>query len=864
MRVRIVVPLLSLLGLLAACGDGRSAAASGSVDASLLAPATWETEWAPHELDTWREGVLFAWGDPSSDRPKEGVPGAKIELLAPRPDGRPPLRVLAETTTGEEGRFRVGPGPATRWLIRATKEGWAPSVGGRGVLVPGPVELEVSGPVRLGFRPAFPLQGRILDPRGNPVPGAKLVAHSLAYRSEVTADASGRFATFAPPAPILVEGLPPFRVPVPARLVVPREGADVLSVEVRGWRDEPLRGRVVTAEDDRRPIAGALVGDPEDPAVWARADGDGRFELSPRPPRFVAALADGRGWRSYPVPVAGDVEMRLHPARVVAGTVLDAAGRPIAGARVLGVVTSWAGFSERVLGPLTGADGRFRFSWLPEAPRGVAQTPRVLAHRRGAGHSPVAVLSSAPAAGESDLELRLGGERELRGRVRRADGEPIAGAHVEVTWDTANIAAQELSLASASDLLVTTTGPDGRFRMTGVPLGTGARLRFTALGVTHDREVDAIAPGSDGAAEVDFALPAGGVIAGRVERSAGGPPGAQTVITARLLDHPELDVVREVAAADDGSFRFIDLPRGTYQLVADAFGFDLPGGRSADVGETDVRLVVERSAVLRFRFVSAEGEPLSPDVPVTVTVGPSDGPGGLTRRVTVPPGAPPDEVPAMAGVVPGEWTLTAEGDVWRGSIPRLVVGDGDDRTIDVVLVRTLRLDGRLLGPAGEPMGGERLVAGSIPPGSGPQTTVTRADGSFSLTGLAPGAWEIRSEPRLRPPLRHRVEIASAANPPVDLRIAPHGSLVVEVTMPDGSPAKDAVVILTDSAGAAVDAWGEQALQLANRFRTDAAGRARVLGVRAGPVHVEAQSAATVLGRVDLDVAADEERRVVIR
>ena len=72
------------------------------------------------------------------------------------------------------------------------------------------------------------------------------------------------------------------------------------------------------------------------------------------------------------------------------------------------------------------------------------------------------------------------------------------------------------------------------------------------------------------------------------------------------------------------------------------------------------------------------------------------------------------------------------------------------------------------------------------------------------------------------------------------------------------------MILTDSAGAAVDAWGEQALQLANRFRTDAAGRARVLGVRAGPVHVEAQSAATVLGRVDLDVAADEERRVVIR
>ncbi len=114
--------LLLALGL-AACGEGgpedpgarpevgpKSAAETVAWDPDLLKPLPQERVVQPGTGDAWLEGrVLDEEGRP--------VPGATVELHA-MPTGRgagsTPL-LHASTTAGDDGVFRVGPGPSPWW-----------------------------------------------------------------------------------------------------------------------------------------------------------------------------------------------------------------------------------------------------------------------------------------------------------------------------------------------------------------------------------------------------------------------------------------------------------------------------------------------------------------------------------------------------------------------------------------------------------------------------------------------------------------------------------------------------------------------------------------------------------------------------
>jgi hypothetical protein len=309
----------------------------------------------------------------------------------------------------------------------------------RTVVVPSGATTEVG--VRLGG--SFEVRGVVVDDAGRPVAGAEVsflrswaessFGGSRVDRSVYKCDASGAFrATVGVEGPTDAEVSAPGHLAGPTvRLTAPCDDALIVlrraaTLTFRAVADDASPVRVLpTFLIDGVRIDGVRV------SVLGRPDDDGlvRLELEPRGAVQAQIFAFGRA----PVVVAarlvaGEVcdlgDVRFVKPRRMSGRVVDAAGRPIAGAFVCvddhdGRVTSASKKMDRAME--TDADGRFSGEWAP--PSGVVPL-RVDAPGFLELHATPTIAGDAPVV----LTLARGGL--AWGEVVDAAGAPISDVKV--------------------------------------------------------------------------------------------------------------------------------------------------------------------------------------------------------------------------------------------------------------------------------------------------------------------------------------------------------------------------------------------------------------------------------------------------
>jgi protocatechuate 3,4-dioxygenase beta subunit len=181
-------------------------------------------------------------------------------------------------------------------------------------------------------------------------------------------------------------------------------------------------------------------------------------------------------------------ELNKSESVVIRGQVLDPDGKPVAGARLVLTIPSGLRVAYSQYLTLTGKNGRFEAMIPPDAPDADGRDrPVIAAWYRGLGPDWVAIDARTA---KKDVTLRLRRDDvPIEGRVLGLEGRPVAGATVSITymadfppellkrfqqnggvrnhflWDNINfmfLGAKEVLIPAVK------TGPDGRFRVTGI------------------------------------------------------------------------------------------------------------------------------------------------------------------------------------------------------------------------------------------------------------------------------------------------------------------------------------------------------------------------------------------------------------
>jgi RNA polymerase sigma factor (sigma-70 family) len=382
------------------------------------------------------------------------------------------------------------------------------------------------------------------------------------------------------------------------------------------------------------------------PAPDAVSDGHGRFQFQVADPGFlpleeratwshpvVAALAGGFGpaWASFAT-ADETKELTLKLVRddvPILGRVIDLEGRPVAGVTVRPVglfasptqdLSAWeeatAGAKDNnhgapmgklskllelfrwshELATTTGIDGRFRLAgigrervvslWI-EGPTIATAFADIHARTRPGPTYRIAMQRGRPELGTlvfhgATFDLAVAPTRPIEGTVRDKDsGKPLAGVSIRSNRFAGNV-------ISGRDHVRTTTGPDGRFRLVGMPVGAGNAITASPGPgqpyLAASAEVPA-GPGPEPGA-VDFSLNRGVAIRGKVRDKETGKPVAAVVEYFLFLNNPHRDEARrlhgrEVSTTADGSFELVGLP-GPGLIAARAIKDHYLLGRGAD------------------------------------------------------------------------------------------------------------------------------------------------------------------------------------------------------------------------------------------------------------------------------------------
>jgi len=522
-------------------------------------------------------------------------------------------------------------------------------------------------------------------------------------------------------------------------------------------------------------------------------------------------------------------------AMVVAGRIKDAGGKPVPGARVI-VMTSELARSARPTGvwsnalPLanechgprvTDEQGRFELV-VPGSRSGVPYTG-VRMYAAAPGHG-AATTVLRPASGRQEVELNLGPEHLVRGRLVDLKGQPAVGARVRVVqlespwW---------LPPRSLSIWAPTTTDDRGLFLIRG--LGSGkVCLQIEGEMLTPQRsEVDAVL--AESAVKVTLAVSPAKQLRGRVVFADTGKAaaGATIISVASRFGEP-----RWLEARTDADGRFAINPFAPNEKLL--FGRPLtyflnvfpPPNAPYTVAEVtvpasgapaqDLKVELRRGVLVRGRVIEAgSGEPVAGARVQYIDRGGDHfaaaiEPARLNTAVSGPDGrfelpVPPepahvlilgptrDYVPVetsvteIAGGKPGGKRLYADAVVALGPGP-----EGSERTLDVRLRRGVTLRGKVQGPDDKPAESCVLFSNSYRVnGYGaycPIDLLQCADGRFELPGCDPDRTHTAHLLDLGRRLGATVELTKKnATEPATVRLLPCGSARAQLVDTDGKP-----------------------------------------------------------------------------
>lgn len=486
-----------------------------------------------------------------------------------------------------------------------------------------------------------------------------------------------------------------------------------------------LAGRVVDPRG--RPVAGAgiflaerlpsrqsweqtLRGEPD-----AESGRDGSFavdDLARGVPLHLLVKADGyiaAAVRGVRPPVRGPLLVRLEPAAVLHGRLLDEAGNPVAGARVN---LTWQEVladdpRERPVGEaierssVSKADGRFEIVNVPAG--------EVSLDVRAQGFLPIEGFEAAVPAPdpERELVLRLRRGARLEGRVTTTAAMPVAGVRIVTEGNSAS------------------TDAEGVYAIEGVAPG---RQEVRVFHPHYRRRVRSLLI-EEGTNRFDVELEEGFQVSGRVVDPDGRPvAGARVRLTtlsrAELREHERLTGV-------DGGFVLSPVAPDRYVLEASASGFAAvkrPQPLVVVDGPVEgIEIVLRRGATVSGKVLGLSAEELAA---VAVTAQDEEG-------ETRPAALDSDGRYEVRNLPPGDWLLRAS--LWQGQRQveaRVPIAPEERQVVrNLEFSRRVTLSGRVLFEE-EPLAGSRVSV------RGERFAVERSvtcsfDGSFVLQDLEP-------------------------------------------------------------------------------------------------------------------------------
>ena len=544
-------------------------------------------------------------------------PAADVEITLHHDD----LRLVA--TTDAQGRAVFAAAPAGTTALRVVTRTLQ-------AIEDGPFDVPPGGFVErvVVVGPGREVEGVVRDAGdGSPIAGAEVwIARPGASTPAGTTDAQGRFG----PAPagtdaerqfvaVRATGYAPALQPVVLRPADP--DGQTVSVEIRLQRAEPWRGRVVGV--DGAPAADVRVGWTADgvagrsPASTTSDEG-GWFTIDAPPPPapgrrmlLVAESAQGRAALALRADDAAPVplELRLVADPAVGGRLATVDGSAVVGAEVR-LVPVWsdkerrtpdADDARRLLGnergltpwsAATDAQGVWRVAGVPPGQWQVhARTADLARWYPG-------VID----VGRRDVDvgtLVVDDGLVLAGRVRDADGRPVAGARVDAVLDAVVPRAWDAE-----------TDAGGHFEIAGLAPGT---VRLRARRGEHASEAVVVELGTDDRDDVELEVPVGGLVRFEVRTTTGAPYVGVVVLRREPLGG-RLAPGRPLALrAKAGVVDVDDVPQGPAWWRAET-----PDGR---VARTESPVTVEAGrrataileigapAVLEGTVHTADGEP---------------------------------------------------------------------------------------------------------------------------------------------------------------------------------------------------------------------------------------------------------------
>ena len=531
------------------------------------------------------------------------------------------------------------------------------------------------------------------------------------------------------------------------------------------------------------------------PLRAATSDDEGYFTVSSLDDGIYSLLARHAGYATKSqsdVIVAKErgadmITIVLGDGATVSGRVLDADGKPIAGAQVMAV-----------------AGGR-RMAMMRSMQREMAYTD-------DAGRYVIDTLSSgegyrfgvvakgyAPTYDVSETEVEKALERNftlvkggnLTGVVTdEATGKPVEGARVAVYVGEMGFGGRAQPGAKASaDVRI--TDKDGRFTFEAITPGPVSSAVVQKPGYVSASFSRWPPPGNmwaevkaDETTEVTCALKRGGIVRGIVKSDAGEPiAGAEVTLMGTgwaAMGSMWIGTPSAMSGAD-GSYELVGVNPGTYSLMAYADGFSPPGGEEGvqvEIGEgggdvtRDLELI--SAGAVTGVVKDPNGEPIA-GANIRIRAGPTEGGGGrgnrrfgrnMARQLLTSGATPADRTDdegrfRLTGIgTDTMWVVYAESDEYiSGESKPFKLSAGDVKEVEITMMVGGSLRGVVVDDQGQRLAGARVQVGRLSEdllgkkrlngwearrALGSEVYTTDEEGRFFAPNLKPGRQLVRA------------------------------------------------------------------------------------------------------------------------
>jgi protocatechuate 3,4-dioxygenase beta subunit len=503
----------------------------------------------------------------------------------------------------------------------------------------------------------------------------------------------------------------------------------------------------------------------------------------------------------------GGVDFVLRAGVRLLGSVHDATGGAVAHA----LVSSEDGPARAVA--TSDAKGEFAL-WVEPGPVHVEAT--------APGYAPG--WASGPAPGHF-FKIHLVPGSTLVGRT------VLAGSETAV----ADVLVEAIQVEGGGARAATRTDADGAFRIDGLMPGR-YRVEATSEGREGYSRSSVTLGLGETSSELRVEMDPAYVVRGRVVDKESGEPcrSGQVVITdAKQAEFSQAEI------EPDGWARMASVIPGTYRVQVTCQGHlerdDFPTITVKDRDAPPLTWEVERGAEVRLEIVDGQGRAVTK---ANVWASPNE-PGGTARGADQ---AEKDGTFLLAGLKPGRYDVSVQAQAGGRASQEVTATLGREERVRVELPPAGTIDGIVEDEAHRPVADIRVVA------SGPGRAVARSldDGTFSLTGLPSGQYEVRAieRPRLRAaegrdePSPVAVTVTAPDRARVTLTIKSRGGTIEgRVIDSAGRPVTDAFLEYARSGGAGVPryGWGGRAPIL-----TDTDGRFTIDGLGEGDYDLRAQ------------------------